>query len=190
MAWLKKEQIVEMGFACFGNNVMLSDKTSYYNCKNIRLGDNVRIDDFSVLSAGSGGIHIGNHVHIAFNVSIIGAGSITISDFAGISARCAIYSSNDDYSGLVLTGPTVPAAFTNVNHADVRIGRHVVIGAGSIVLPGVTIEEGVAVCALSLVTRDCHSFGIYAGVPAKRIGERKRDLLKLEKILAHIENSE
>jgi dTDP-4-amino-4,6-dideoxy-D-glucose acyltransferase len=185
MGWLTKEKIREMGFASIGNNVMLSEKASYYNCKNIRIGDNVRVDDFCVLSAGSGGINIGNHVHIAVNVSIIGSGLITLSDFSGISARCAIYSSNDDYSGLVLTGPTVPIEFTNVNHADVKVGRHVVIGAGSIVLPGVTLEEGVTVGALSLVKRDCQSFGIYVGVPAKRIGERKRALLELEKKLTN-----
>ncbi|MEX8499566.1 acyltransferase, partial [Leptothrix ochracea] len=47
-------------------------------------------------------------------------------------------------------------------------------------LPGVTLHEGVAIGALSLVNRDCHAFGIYAGNPAKRIKERKRDVLALE----------
>jgi galactoside O-acetyltransferase len=65
----------------------------------------------------------------------------------------------------------------------VKIGSHVIIGAGSIVLPGVTLEEGVAVGALSLVKKDCEAFGIYMGVPAKRIGGRKRDLLELEQQL-------
>jgi len=189
MTWLTKEQMSEMGFSCFGDNLMLSEKASYYNCKNIRLGDNVRVDDFCVLSAGSSGINIGNYVHIAVNVSIIGGGLITLSDFSGISARCAIYSSNDDYSGLALTGPTVPIEFTNVNQADVKVGRHVVIGAGSIVLPGVTLEEGAVVGALSLVNRDCQSFGIYVGVPVKRIGERKRYLLELEKELTNSKSS-
>ena len=75
----------------------------------------------------------------------------------------------------------VSAEFTNVHHADVRIGRHVIIGAGSIILPGVTLEEGAAVGALSLVKKDCQAFCIYMGSPAKRIGERKHDLLELEK---------
>lgn len=180
MASLTNEQMKEMGFACFGNNVILSDKASYYNCKNIRLGNSVRIDDFCVLSAGMGGIDIGNHVHIAVFSSLIGAGNISLASFCNISSRVAIYSSNDDYSGTSMTNPTVPPEFTNVQHADVKIGRHVIIGAGSIVLPGVTLEEGAAVGALSLVKNDCQSFGIYLGVPAKRISERKRDLLELE----------
>ena len=183
MAWLTNKQITEMGFASFGKNVLLSDKASYYNCKNIRLGNNVRIDDFCVLSAGVGGIDIGNYVHIAVFTSLIGAGNITLADFSGLSSRVAIYSSNDDYSGRALTNPTVPVEFTNLKHADVNIGCHVIIGAGSIILPGVTLEEGVAVGALSLVKKDCQSFGIYIGSPAKRIGERKHDLLKLEQSL-------
>ena len=80
-----------------------------------------------------------------------------------------------------MTNPLVPAEFTNVTNADVSVGRHVIIGSGSVVLPGVTLEEGVAVGALSLVTKKCQSFGIYSGVPAKRIKERKRDFLELER---------
>ncbi|MFA5993838.1 MAG: acyltransferase [Parcubacteria group bacterium] len=181
MAWLTDTQIKEMGFASFGKNVLLSDKASYYNCKNIRLGSNIRIDDFCVLSAGVGGIDIGNYIHVAVYSSLIGAGNITLTDFSNISSRVAIYSSNDDYSGAAMTNPTIAAEFTNVQHADVKIDRHVIIGAGSIILPGVTLEEGVAIGALSLVKKDCQAFGIYMGTPAKRIGERKRDLLELEK---------
>lgn len=180
MAFLSRKQISEMGFASVGENPRLSDKASYYNCENITIGDNVRIDDFCVLSAGAGGIQIGDFIHIAVYSSLIGAGKISLHDFSNISSRVAIYSSNDDYSGASMTNPTIPAEFTNVTHADVSIGRHVIIGAGSVVLPGVKIEEGVAVGALSLVARSCEAFGVYLGVPAKRIKERKKDLLAVE----------
>lgn len=175
------EQMKEMGFEDFGKHLMLSDKASYYNCANIRLGDNVRIDDFCVIAPGQDGIEIGSNVHVAVFCSLIGRAKIKIEDFAGLSSRVSVYSSSDDYSGAALTNPTVPPEFTNVHHAEVNIGRHVIIGAGSIVLPGVRLEDGVAVGALSLVKKDCRAFGIYMGVPAKRIGERKRDLLEVEK---------
>ncbi len=183
MGILSHEQIEQMGFAQVGINPRLSDKASYYNCANIKIGDNVRIDDFSVLSAGIGGIEIGSYIHIASHSSLIGAGKITLDDFSGISSRVSVYSSSDDYSGAHMTNPTIPAEFTHVNHADVVIGRHVIIGSGSVILPGVTLEEGVAVGALSLVTKSCKAFGIYSGAPARRIKERKRDLLALEKAL-------
>jgi len=182
MAWLTDKQLREMGFASLGSNLKLSDKASYYNCKKIRLGSNIRVDDFCVLSAGIGGIDIGNHIHIAVFCSLMGAGNITLSEFCNISSRVAIYSSNDDYSGASLTNPTVPPEFTNCEHADVKVGRHVIIGSGSIVLPGVSLEEGVAIGALSLVKKNCKAFGIYAGAPANYIGARRRDLLEVERI--------
>lgn len=180
MAMLSREAIEIFGFASVGENIQISERTSFYGTAQISLGNNVRIDDFCVISAGAGGIAIGNHVHIAVGASLIGAGKITLCDFAGISSRASIYSSNDDYSGAAMTGPTLPSAFTNVRHADVFIGKHVVVGSGSVILPGVTLEEGVAIGALSLVHKRCEAFGIYAGNPARRIKERKRDLLELE----------
>lgn len=183
MGALTDAQVEQMGFKSVGKHVRLSDKASFYNCKAISIGDNVRIDDFSVLSAGEGGINIGRYVHIATHCSLIGAGQITLEDFSGLSSRVSIYSSSDDYSGEFLTNPTVPKSLTNVNTADVWVGRHVIIGSGSVVLPGVVLEEGVAIGALSLVTKICHAFSIYSGVPARRIKNRLNNLLDLEKRL-------
>lgn len=181
MGILTAKQIQQIGFKQVGLNLALSDKASFYNAKNIILGDNVRIDDFCVLSAGVGGIQIGDHIHIAVYSSLIGAGSISISDYSNISSRVSIYSSNDDYSGRYMTNPTVPKEYTNVKHADVSIGRHVIVGSGSVVLPGVVLEDGVAIGALSLVSKSCDSFWIYAGNPAQKIRERDRGLLALER---------
>jgi galactoside O-acetyltransferase len=183
MTWLTQEQIKAMGFAEVGMDVFLSDKASYYNCASIRIGSHVRIDDFCVLSAGTGGIILGDYIHIAVYSSLIGAGEITLADYTNISSRVAIYSSNDDYSGRHMTSPMVPQALTGVTSAKVRLGKHVIIGTGSVILPGVVIGEGVAVGALSLVKAECDPFGVYGGVPARRLSERKTDLLQLEQRL-------
>lgn len=180
MGHLKRDEIERMGFASLGLNVLISDRASFYNCERIALGSNVRIDDFCVLSAGAGGIEIGNFVHIAVYSSLMGAGRIILCDYSGLSARVSVYSSSDDYSGAVMTNPMVPAEFTRVTHADVVLRKHVIVGAGSVILPGVTLEEGVSVGALSLVNRDCQAFGMYAGIPARRVKERQRGLLAME----------
>ena len=182
MAMLSREAIEAIGFASVGENVQISVNASFYGASRIELGNNIRIDDFCLLSAGVGGIAVGNHVHIAVYSSLIGAGRITLSNFCNISSRVAIYSSNDDYSGATLTNPTVPSEYAGVTHADVFLGKHVIVGSGSVLLPGVTLEEGVAVGALSLVHKRCEAFGIYAGNPARRIKGRKRDLLELERL--------
>jgi galactoside O-acetyltransferase len=181
MAFYTIEELRGIGLGSFGSNVLISKSTSIYNPSKIHIGSNVRIDDFCVLSAGQAGISIGNYVHIAIFCSLMGAGKITLSDFSGLSSRVSIYSSNDDYSGEFLTNPTVPEIYTGVTHADVLLGRHAIIGAGSVVLPGVVIEDGVAVASLSLVTKNCTAFGVYSG--NRRIGERKQNVLHLEQLL-------
>jgi acetyltransferase-like isoleucine patch superfamily enzyme len=180
MSFHSAQGLADLGLGAYGDEVRISTKASLHNAKNIRIGNHVRIDDFCVLSAGVGGIEIGDYIHVGVFSSLIGAGRITLRDFCNLSSRTSIYSSNDDYSGAHMTNPTIPKEFTGVTHAAVTIGRHAIVGAGSVLLPGVTLEEGVAVGALSLVNHSCQAFGIYAGRPARRIGNRQRELLKLE----------
>ncbi|HUB30320.1 MAG TPA: acyltransferase [Terracidiphilus sp.] len=191
MGILDRDALARMGFARIGSNVRLSDRASFYNCPGISIGDHVRIDDFCVLSAGSGGIDIGSYIHIAVYSSLMGRGVITLADFCNISSRVSIYSSNDDYSGEWMSNPTVSDAYTGVTHADVTIGRHAIVGSGTVILPGSKLEDGTAIGALSLVKGRCEEFGIYAGVPLRRIGTRKRRLLELEeRFLAESQNNQ
>lgn len=132
-----------------------------------------------MISAGAGGVAIGRHVHVAAFSLLVGAARIELHDYAGLSSRVSIYSSSDDYSGAHMTNPTVPAEFTGAEHAPVTLERHVIVGSGSVVLPGCTLHEGSGVGALSLVRRDCEPLGLYSGVPARRIGWRQPDMLRL-----------
>ena len=122
MAMLSEEIVGSMGFRSVGRGVKVSDRASFYGIHRISLGDEVRIDDFCVISAGGGGVEIGSNVHIAIGASLIGAGKITLSDFSNISSRVSIYSSNDDYTGTAMTGPTLPPEYTNIQSADVFLG--------------------------------------------------------------------
>jgi dTDP-4-amino-4,6-dideoxy-D-glucose acyltransferase len=178
--FLTQKQLDNVGFRRVGSNVLISDKVSIYGAGNIEIGDNVRIDDYCVLSAGRGGIRIDNNVHLAVFCSLIGQGPIILKDFSGLSSRVSIYSSTDDYSGNALTNPTVDSDFTNVQSGEVVLGRHVIVGAGAIVLPNVNISNHSAIAALSLVTKDVDEFKIVGGVPAKVIKERSNKLMQLE----------
>lgn len=188
MATLDRSALEAIGFSSIGFNVFISDRASIYGASRIAIGNNVRIDDFCVISAGAGGIVIGNYIHLAVYSSLIGRGRITLNDFCNISSRVSIYSSSDDYSGAMMTNPMVPEEYTGVTHADVTIGRHVIVGSGSVVLPGVTLKDGAAVGALSLVRDDCQAYGVYAGTPAHFVRERKREMLEAEqRLLARIQ---
>lgn len=167
-----------MGFKHLGENVKISDKASIYNHDLISVGDNSRIDDFCVLS---GNINIGRNVHIAVFCNMAGGElGITMEDFSGLAYGVHVFTQSDDYSGSSLTNPTVPDQYKLETKKPILLKRHVIIGAGSMVFPGVTIEEGCSVGAMSVVTKSTEPWKIYSGIPAKPIKDRKKDLLEFE----------
>ena len=112
-------------------------------------------------------------------------------DFSGLSQGVHVYSRNDDYSGEHLANPTVPTKFTGIKNAEVILRRHVIVGSGTVILPGVTIGEGSAIGALSLVMKSLGSWGVFFGRPARRIKGRSRQLLQLERqLLSELAQSE
>jgi galactoside O-acetyltransferase len=180
MSFLSREQLESMGFGLLGLNVLISHKASIYNPDKIEIGDNSRIDDFCVVS---GKVTIGRNVHIAVFCNVAGGEKgIVMEDFSGLAYGCHVFAQSDDYSGRTLTNPTIPDCFKEETKAAVRIGRHSIVGASSVVLPGVTLAEGTAVGAMTMVNKSTQPWSIYFGVPAKKIKERRRDLLELEQI--------
>lgn len=178
MSFYTENELQEIGFLSVGKNVKVSNKCSIYRPQEIEIGDNSRIDDFCILS---GSIKIGRNVHIAaFSNLSAGQCSITFEDFSGLAYGCHVFTGSDDYSGRTLTNPTVPLEFKGLKEAPIIIARHAIVGTNSIIFPGVTVAEGCAIAALTMVNKSTKPWGIYFGVPAKRIKERKQDLLKLE----------
>lgn len=186
MSYLSQEEMNSLQFKSLGRNVRISSKASIYNADFIEIGDNSRIDDFCVIS---GKLIIGRNVHIAVYNNLAGGElGICLDDFSGLAYGCHIFSQSDDYSGRTLTNPTVPDQFKDERKGAVRICRHVIVGACTIVLPGVTINEGSAIGAMSMVTKSTEAWAIYFGIPAKKIKKRHKDLLKLEEMYLSIEN--
>lgn len=178
-SFLDRDELEQMGFLSVGERVMISRKASIYGAKNISIGHDVRIDDFCVLS---GRISIGSYIHVAaFCAFYGGEAGIEVGDFANFSSRISIYAISDDYSGESMTNPMIPDQYKKLEHGKVSIGRHTIIGSGSVVLPGAELGEGCSVGALSMVKKSLPAWSICAGVPAKMIRERSRNALALEK---------
>jgi galactoside O-acetyltransferase len=180
--FLPDEALRALPFRKLGRNVMIHARANMIDIENCSIGDNARIDaDVTILATGD--VSIGSYVHIGAQCYLAGGAGIVLDDFAGLSQGVKIYSTSDDYSGRRLTNPTVPAAYLGVVRGAVHLGRHAIIGAGTVILPGVAVAEGCAVGALSLMRRSTEPWGVYAGAPARRVAERSRDLLLLEAAL-------
>jgi len=168
-------ELEAIGFKQLGCDVFISRKVSLYGVDKMIIGSHVRIDDFCILS---GYITLGSHIHISAFSALYGSHGIEMEDYTGLSPRCTVFSASDDFSGDYLISPMSVKELTNVTGGKVLIKKYSQIGAGSVILPNLTIEEGVALGAMSLVKKTLTEWGIYAGIPAVRIKERTKGLLE------------
>ncbi len=177
--FLNEEEVAGLGLRRYGKNVLIGRHAAIYNPDQLELGNDVRIDDFTIIS---GKVIMGNYIHVSQFCGIYGGDKgIIMEDFSSLSAKCSVYAVSDDYTGLSMTNPMVPAKYkpTAISKA-VHIGKHAIIGCNSVVLPGVDIPEGAAVGSLSCVTRSLEPWSINTGIPAKKKSDRHRDILELE----------
>ena len=178
-----EEELNQIGFKSFGKNVKISKQVSFYSPQNITIGDNVRIDDFCILSATNGFIILQNHIHIAGFCNLIGGGGIVMENYSGLSSRVSLYSCSDDYSGDFLIGPVMEEECLNIKKGKINLCKYVTIGTNSAVMPNVKLNEGSVLGAFSLATREIPEWEIHGGVPARRLKKRKKGLLNLVKYM-------
>ena len=188
MAYLSQNQLQKFQFKNLGKNVKISEKASIYDADQIEIGDNSRIDDFCVIS---GKVRIGAYCHITPMCLIAGGlPGIFLSDFCTFAYGVRAFSQSDDYSGETLTNSMIPKKFKNEDLRPIHVSRHVIVGAGSVIFPGVEIAEGCSVGAMTLLNKSTQPWGVYIGIPARRIKDRKKDILSLEdKFLEEVSNA-
>ncbi len=175
-SFYSESELAELGLKSYGKSVLISRFARIYGAQNISIGDNVRIDDFCILS---GHITLSSNIHISAYVALYGSKGIVLEDYAGISPQTTVYSAMDDFSGDYLIGPIHEKSKTNVTGGPVIIKKYSQIGTKCCVFPNLTIGEGVAVGACSLVMKSLKEWGIYVGVPAKFLKQRSKRLLSL-----------
>ena len=175
-SFYSEEELKSLGLKKVGSKVLISRNASLYSTSQIEIGDNVRIDDFCILS---GNIKIGSNVHISAYTALYGKNSIILEDYTGISPRSTVFSAMDDFSGEYLVGPIHQDFQINIIGGPVLIKKYSQIGANCVVFPNVTIEEGAVVGAMSLVNRSVDKWTINAGIPVRYLKKRSNQLLNL-----------
>ena len=113
-------------------------------------------------------VHLGSNVYANFNLTLVDDGHIYIGDKTMIAPNVTITTA---------THPVLPALRERgiQYNVDVHIGKNVWIGAGVIILPGVTIGDNAVIGAGAVVTRDIPANVVAFGVPCRvmrPIGER------------------
>jgi len=174
-------ELKTFGFASVGESVAVAKGCMIVGLANISLGEGTRIDAGVHIIATSGQLRLLGRNHIGGGCHIIAAADVELGEFSGFSQGVRLYTATDDYSGRWMAGPCVPEPLRGPKIAPVIIGRHCIVGSGSVILPGCDFADGAAVGALSLVTKPLKEWTLYHGNPAKPICRRSRKVLELEK---------
>ena len=178
-SYYTEEELSNLGLHSYGKNVKMSRYARIYSPDKVTIGNNVRIDDFCILS---GNITLGSNIHISAYVALYGSMGIELEDYTGISPRSTIYSAMDDFGGDYLIGPIHPEGTTNVTGGKVILKKYSQIGTHCVVFPNLTIDEGAVIGACSLVRSSVAPWGIYAGTPIRFIKHRSNKMLKYRQI--------
>ena len=175
-SFYNSEEIKQIGFHSIGSNVLISRKASIYSPNTISIGNNVRIDDFCILS---GNITIGDYVHIAAYSALYGSKGIVLEGYCGLSPRCVILSASDDFSGDYLVGAQFSENYTNVTGGTVILKKYSQLATNTIVFPGLTIGEGAVTGAFTLVNKNLIPWTINTGIPVNKSRPRRKGLLNI-----------
>ena len=109
-------------------------------------------------------LYIDENVSLAANISIMGVGGVHIGSGSMIGTGVTILTTQHD--------STAPIMRKTGIHKSVIIGKEVWIGAGAIILPGVSIGDNSIVAAGAVVTHDVKPYQVVGGVPAKFLYDR------------------
>lgn len=132
------------------------------------LGNNSTIEDFCTVNNGVGNVCIGNKTRIGIGSVIIGP--VYIGDDVRLAQNVVVSGLNHNYEDI-----SIPISEQGVKTMDVYIGDKTWIGANSVLLPGIFIGKHCVIGAGSVVTKDVPSYSVVAGNPARIIKKYNPD---------------
>lgn len=175
MPQLKSPQYDKSRLKSVGENVFISANTEIRRPHLVSIGSNVDIDSGFYLTTQA---EIGDYVHIGPYVAVIGGarGFLKMGNFTNIAVGGRIITVSDTFLGDGLIGAQgIPEEFRKLKIAPVVFENFANVGAGAIILPGVTLREGSVVGAGAVVTKDTESWTIYVGNPARPVKKRPKE---------------
>ena len=161
-----------------GTGVIIGKTVRIRNPKNVFIGDNCIIDDFTYISSH---LNLGNYSHIASNVNISGSsGKLTTGEYCGIGAFNAIHCATSDFFKATLDMPSVPddSRFGGYEE-EIIFGNNIQLGSHTTIMPGVKLPDGVATAAQTVLRKKKYeAWTLYSGFNAKKTIKRDNSAIK------------
>lgn len=177
--YLNEDDLRKLGIKSVGSNVLVSEHATIVGLSNVTLGNNIRIDSHVVILSRRGTLTVGDNVHIEPASSIVAHHGVSIGSYCTLSHGVRLFTASADYSGESFHNVFPDGRFQNPRVGAIEIRDHVIIGGNSVVMPGLTLGEGAAIGALSFVRSSLEEWGIYAGNPLKRLGNRSTQIREI-----------
>ncbi|MFN0058374.1 MAG: acyltransferase [Planctomycetota bacterium] len=182
-----REELLDFGFSSVGENVQVSTRASVYAISGT-IGSNVRVDDFCILK---GHVEIGSYVHICAYCSVSGVrGAVRLGDFSTLANRVSIYTGSDDYSASALSSSVVPQDTVVTMTGDVTLEHAALVGAHTVILPGVTIGEGASVGAMCVINKNVAPAEVLVRMPPGVVRRGLRDLGSIRALAGRVRERE
>jgi len=147
-------------------------------------GSHISIDCFVYISCG---VSLGDWVHIAPFVSIIGGerGRLTMGNFCALASGARIICATDDWLSSHVCS-FIPAQYKHVINEPVIIKDFCGVATNGVVMPGVTMAMGSILGVGSVLTENTQEWGVYVGSPARLVKYREnKEILNSAKILGY-----
>lgn len=137
----------------------------------LSIGQGSIVKPAALVSAINGRCSIGERCAVGSRAELRAIGAdINIGDDVRIAAE-AILLTRDH----IFTQPDIPILDQGYSHKPITVGDLCWIGRRSMILPGVTLGRNVIVAAGAVVTKDVPDYAIVGGVPARVIGDVRKE---------------
>lgn len=167
-----------------GKNVIIGKTVRIRYPELVELHDNTIVDDFTFISTG---LVLNEHSAIEAGSVLMGGKTtqIVIGSYSCICSNSTLMCGTHDFkTGLHIVHNNDISQ--GLIRGDINIGRHVILGTKSTVLPNITIDTGARIGAHTLVNRNLDAWTLYGGTPVKELG--KVDQSAILKYLEDFEN--
>lgn len=137
----------------------------------MKTGENCRIDGFVTII---GDVTLGSNCHVSTGTCIFGTFGFEMGDGCALSPGVKVFTATDDMESGYLSSFVGGLEHRAYRKGSVRLGKYVVVGANSVVMPNVTIGDEVQIGSLSFVNRSLAGQAIYVGSPARFLRTRPK----------------
>lgn len=182
-----KKELISFGFKKVGSNIRISKLARFYKCSG-KIGNNVRIDDDVVIK---GKLDLGNYIHIGRGCTLSGGRKgIEINDFTALSNFVQVFTVTDIYesptlSSGVFENQKLIKKYCSQLNKKIFIGKGVIIGCSSTILPSTFIEDFCRIGAHSIIYQK-----IKKGCYFSNFGKKKIVKINYQNLAKKIKNLE